>query len=148
MLKKFMKNKKGFTLIELVVVVAILGVLALLIVPNVVNRVNEARDAVLEANVKVINNAIKMYYTIEGDYPDIGTVQQGSSKIEELIKVLKTNNKYLDNNDIDDKALDQLKKAESDGKIDVQTIEGTDKVTHITINSPSDSTSSEGTNSQ
>lgn len=147
MLKKFMKNKKGFTLIELVVVVAILGVLALLIVPNVVNRVNEARDAVLEANVKVINNAIKMYYTIEGDYPAIGTVEQGS-KIEELIKVLKTNNKYLDNNDIDDKALDQLKKAESDGKIDVQTIEGTDKVTHITINSPSDSTSSEGTNSQ
>ncbi len=46
------KNKKGFTLIELIVVIAILAVLAAIIIPTVassLDRANEARDL---ANVR------------------------------------------------------------------------------------------------
>nr|WP_243426276.1 prepilin-type N-terminal cleavage/methylation domain-containing protein [Caldicoprobacter guelmensis] len=93
------KNKKGFTLIELVVVVAILGILTLLIVPNVVGRVNEAKEAVVNANIKVINNAIKLYYTIEGKYPD-------STSLDNLLNDLSP--KYLDANEIDAKAKEQI----------------------------------------
>lgn len=91
MLKKFVKNKKGFTLIELVIVVAILGVLALLVVPNVVNRKNEAEEAVINANIKVINNAIKMYYFEQGDYPDTNDFTNLVEELEEK--------KYLDSNE-------------------------------------------------
>ena len=94
MLNKFMKNKKGFTLIELVVVVAILGVLALLIVPNVTNRISEAKEAVLEANIKVINNAIKLYYAMEGNYPTLKKTDD-DGKLGEIIEVLQAG-KYLD----------------------------------------------------
>jgi len=99
MLKKFVKNKKGFTLIELVIVVAILGVLALLIVPNVMNRVSEAKETVLEANIKVINNAIKMYYAIEGKYPS-------SESLDELLKDLDP--EYLDADEIDSEVKNQI----------------------------------------
>jgi len=99
MIKKFMKNKKGFTLIELVVVVAILGILALLVVPNVVNRVKEARETVIDANIKVINNAIKMYYAEQGDYPEIDG-DQGSGDLDNLLNKLQEDG-YLDENEVE-----------------------------------------------
>ena len=99
MLKKFVKNKKGFTLIELVIVVAILGVLALLVVPNVVNRIKQARETVVDANIKVINNAIKMYYAEQGDYPEISKAE-GSNDVEELLNKLQAEG-YLDENEVE-----------------------------------------------
>ena len=118
MLKKFVKNKKGFTLIELVIVVAILGVLALLVVPNVVNRKNEAEEAVINANIKVINNAIKMYYFEQGDYPQ-------ANNIEDLIGELKAK-KYLDPQEAENA------KENLDGNVNLNFDEDTtDRVTSI-----------------
>mgnify|MGYP001156597056 CR=1 FL=1 len=122
MLNKFMKNKKGFTLIELVVVVAILSVLALLIVPNVTNRISEAKEAVLEANIKVINNAIKMYYAEQGDYPEIGEAE-GGNDVEKLLDKLQKDG-YLDENEVEN-----AKEAFKNVSIEVNT-EG-NKVTSI-----------------
>jgi prepilin-type N-terminal cleavage/methylation domain-containing protein len=99
MFKRFRKNKKGFTLIELVVVIGILGVLALLITPNVVNRIDEAKETVLMANIKVLNNAIKMYYTMEGTYPS-------GEDVPGVISELK-NKGYLDE-DIDNELINQM----------------------------------------
>ena len=117
MLKKFVKNKKGFTLIELVIVVAILGVLALLVVPNVVNRKNEAEEAVINANIKVINNAIKMYYFEQGDYPQ-------ANNIEDLIGELKAK-KYLDPQEAENA------KENLDGNVNLNFEGTTDRVTSI-----------------
>lgn len=118
MLKKFVKNKKGFTLIELVIVVAILGVLALLVVPNVVNRKNEAEEAVINANIKVINNAIKMYYFEQGDYPQ-------ANNIEDLIGKLEAK-KYLDPQEAENA------KKNLDGNVNLNFDEDTtDRVTSI-----------------
>lgn len=111
MLKKFVKNKKGFTLIELVIVVAILGVLALLVVPNVVNRKNEAEEAVINANIKVINNAIKMYYFEQGDYPQ-------ADDIKKLIGELEAK-KYLDPQEAENA------KKNLDGNVNLNFDEGT-----------------------
>ena len=38
-----MKNKKGFTLVELLAVIAILAVILLLIVPNIVDMFNNGK---------------------------------------------------------------------------------------------------------
>lgn len=55
--KKVKKNKKGYTLTELIVVVAILGILAAVATPMVLNQVSKARTSADAANEKAIENA-------------------------------------------------------------------------------------------
>ncbi|MEG0313797.1 MAG: type II secretion system protein [Erysipelotrichaceae bacterium] len=52
-----MNNKKGFTLIELIVVIAILGVLALILVPNFMGYLADAKETTATTNAA---NAYKM----------------------------------------------------------------------------------------
>ena len=57
-----MKNKKGFTLVELLAVIAILAVILLLIVPNIVNMfTNGKKDAFVRQVQTVWNQAQKQY---------------------------------------------------------------------------------------
>ena len=56
-MKNYLKkklNKKGFTLIELIVVIAILAILALILVPSISNYVAEANNSKNEANVRSV----------------------------------------------------------------------------------------------
>jgi len=56
-------NKKGFTLVELVVVIAILAVLAAIAIPAVISIVNSASNTSLETEAASIDLACKTYYT-------------------------------------------------------------------------------------
>ena len=56
-------NKKGFTLVELVIVIAILGVLAAIAVPAVVGIINNAQKSSREANASELTQAIKNLYS-------------------------------------------------------------------------------------
>lgn len=56
-MKKLLKNKKGFTLVELVVVIAILAILALILVPSISGYVSNAEKAKNEANARSIYTA-------------------------------------------------------------------------------------------
>lgn len=71
-----MKNtQKGFTLIELLVVVAIIGMLASVVVVSLNSARAKARDAKRISDMKAVQNAIEMYYSDNGQYPDLsGTV--------------------------------------------------------------------------
>ena len=90
-----------------------MGILALLVVPNVVNRVKEARETVVDANIKVINNAIKLYYAIEGKYPSSGS-------LDELLEDLDP--EYLDADEIDSEVKNQINVFvdENTGEVKVQ----------------------------
>ncbi|HEX2926793.1 MAG TPA: prepilin-type N-terminal cleavage/methylation domain-containing protein [Ruminiclostridium sp.] len=59
-LKKVKKNKKGYTLTELIVVVAILGILAAVATPMILNQVQKAKDSSDAANERTIENAYKI----------------------------------------------------------------------------------------
>lgn len=55
-----MKNKKGFTLIELIVVIGILAILAVILVPSIGNYVNKANMAIAQTNGAATLKACKI----------------------------------------------------------------------------------------
>ena len=66
-----MKNKKGFTLIELMIVVAIIGVLAAVAIPRFVQSTDDAKTKACDANIAQINSQWEIQYVQDGDYEDI-----------------------------------------------------------------------------
>ena len=69
MLKFFpgrLKNKKGFTLVEIIIVIAILGTLAAIAVPQVGKFRIKAAISAHNANVRILEGAATMYVMTEG----------------------------------------------------------------------------------
>ena len=64
-----MKNRKGVTLVELLIVVMILGALAAIALPRISQSAGNARQRACDTNISLINSAIEMYYVDEGSYP-------------------------------------------------------------------------------
>ena len=60
-----MKNKKGFTLVELLAVIAILAILVIIALPNVINMYNKAqKETFLTETKKVYTEAEKNIYQV------------------------------------------------------------------------------------
>ena len=58
-----LRNKKGFTLIELMIVVAIIGILAAIAIPNFLNFRNKAKSAEAKSNLGAIRSCEETYNT-------------------------------------------------------------------------------------
>lgn len=68
------RNRRGFTLVELVVVIAILGIIAAIAVPRLTGFTEKATKSVVEADARTILTAITMIYAennkVTKDYLD------------------------------------------------------------------------------
>lgn len=60
-MKKLLKKKKAFTLIELLICLFIIGLMMLLIIPNIAKQREEAQKKSDDAIVKVIKNQQELY---------------------------------------------------------------------------------------
>lgn len=79
--KKTLKNKKGFTLIELIVVIAVLGILATIAIPKLTGYTDDAEKAVTDANERILEQAAASWYatTDEDDIPSEGEEWTGDT---------------------------------------------------------------------
>ena len=64
-----MKNKRGFTLVELMVVLTIIGLLLSIVVPDYIGKVRRAEEAVLKENLTLMRDALDKHYADAGRYP-------------------------------------------------------------------------------
>jgi len=78
-LSKKVHNKKGFTLIELIVVIAILGILAAVVVPRVIGFTDTAKTSANVSNAKALYSAVALAASdgtitlANGDFTGIGS---------------------------------------------------------------------------
>lgn len=68
-MKGFLKNQRGFTLLEMLIVISIVGVLAAVAVPRFTNAVALANTARIQSDLQVLNAAVVMYQTEKGTNP-------------------------------------------------------------------------------
>ena len=72
-------NKKGFTLVELVVVIAIIGVLAAILIPTMMNYVKKSRMRTANSNAKLVFTSVNnMASDKVADGDAVGTVTVSS----------------------------------------------------------------------
>ena len=67
------RRNRGMTLIEIMVVITILGLIAAAVGVAVIPKLEEAKRDTARLDIGSINNALKLYYTKQGKYPDTAT---------------------------------------------------------------------------
>lgn len=68
-LQSKIRNKKAFTLMELMVVIIILGLLASFVLPSLTGKSDEAKDKITCIEMENIAQAVKMYKIDNSSYP-------------------------------------------------------------------------------
>ena len=67
-------NRRGFTLIEIMVVIVILALLAALVGPKIMGRTDDAKIQTTKTQIRNLESALKLYKLDSGAYP---TTEQG-----------------------------------------------------------------------
>lgn len=70
---KQQRRRRGMTLIEIMVVITILGLIMAAVGVAVIPKLDEAKQDTARLDIANIHNALKLYYTKKGKYPDTGT---------------------------------------------------------------------------
>jgi len=68
-MKKYMKNEKGFTLIEMMIVLLIISVLILITIPNVTKHSATIDDKGCDAYVTMVQGLVQTYKMDTNSYP-------------------------------------------------------------------------------
>lgn len=105
----YLRKRRAFTLMELLIVIAIIAILASTIIPNFIGFDAEAKISATRTNLDSLRTRITLFRAKEGRYPesladflntfyyDAGVKKQYLNKIPpEMISVKSGNNNYTD----------------------------------------------------
>lgn len=123
------KNKKGFTLAELLIVVAIIGVLVAISIPIFSSQLEKSRRAVDLANVRSAKAAAAAEYMSNGESGSVSYVYTGGS----VTKIDLTNSMNLDKK-VSESGYGKSTKEDTDGSITGATGMPKDSVVEVTVN--------------
>ncbi len=84
---KQQRRRRGMTLIEIMVVITILGLIMAAVGVAVIPKLDEAKQDTARLDIANIHNALKLYYTKKGKYPDTGTGLKALVDTQNLEKV-------------------------------------------------------------
>jgi general secretion pathway protein G len=73
-----LRNKKGFTLVELLVVMVIIGMLAALVFPRLIPKVGKGKQSAVKAQIELLGQALDQFRLDTGRYP---TTAEGLSAL-------------------------------------------------------------------
>lgn len=85
-----MQRQAGFTLLEIMVVLVIIGLLAALVAPRFIERADEAKVEATRAQIKNIEQALKLYRLQHHRYPS------SSEGLQALVQADANGKRYLD----------------------------------------------------
>ena len=57
--KRLLRNKKGFTLVELMIVIAIIGILAIVLIPQAAKMRENAKLSGVDSNMRMVQSQIE-----------------------------------------------------------------------------------------
>lgn len=95
-------NKKGFTLIELMIVVAIIWVLAVTIIPALTGAQARARDAGRIAGLQNVSAVLETYYSDNGKFPMATAAGAGTEKDDTWVLGCLSNSSWATSTDLAD----------------------------------------------
>lgn len=78
-----LKNKKGFTLVELLAVIVILAIILAIAIPGISGIINNARKGAFESDVKMIITGIE-YQVLEASIDPAKTAPSTDTTIDQL----------------------------------------------------------------
>lgn len=101
MIKKLKENKKGFTLVELIVVLVILAILAALLIPALTGYIDKAKDKSITAETRQAVMAAQTlvdekYASDQKTEITVGSVATSSVKIDDIKKLAEVNGEISD----------------------------------------------------
>src|SRR5690349_17112284 len=84
-----MTNRRGFTLVELIVVIVVIAILATVAIIGLDRYAQDGRDTRRSSNVTAISEALEKYYDKNGEYPSCAALSAtGSTVVTTTLKGL------------------------------------------------------------
>ena len=84
------RKQRGFTLIELLVVIAIIGLLSSVILGSLNSARKKGRDARRLADIKQMQLALELYYSNNGNYPALTSVNTNQAGLNAALTPMVT----------------------------------------------------------